>query len=333
MYGSQYDRAGQVSRDALEAAEASGDPQALLDALRARQLACSGPEGVAERTRLAQRMLETAGTLGSAWAEMWGRLWRIDTLFETGQLRAVQRELADLDICLDRVPGPIGRWHSLHCAATIAAATARFTEAMRLGAESFAVFSDMGHPIAFGAYSVILGQVGMHIGFARSGLIELFSHLPDQFKPEAADTTRGVATVFPALTQALICLEQGDRAGLRPRRPGPVLDPDPGAAAVLLGARAAGRHRPRRTPGHRVPGRAVRAVPRPARRERRRGRRLPGPGRAAARPRGGRPGPPGCRGAGSASRGFDLRPQRRARLRRARPRRAGHHFCRTPVPG
>jgi DNA-binding CsgD family transcriptional regulator len=213
VYGSQYERAGQVSRDALTAAEASGDPQALLDALRARQLACSAPEGVAERTRLAQRMLETAGTLGSAWAEMWGRLWRIDTLFETGQLRAVQRELADLDICLDRVPGPIGRWHSLHCAATLAAATARFTEAMRLGAESFAVFSDMGHPIAFGAYSVILGQVGMHIGFARSGLIELFSHLPDQFKPEAVDTTRGVATVFPALTQALICLEQGDRAG------------------------------------------------------------------------------------------------------------------------
>ena len=213
VYGSQYEPAGQVSRDALKAAEASGDPQALLDALRARQLACSAPEGVAERTRLAQRMLETAGTIGSAWAEMSGRLWRIDTLFETGQLRAVQRELADLDICLDRVPGPIGRWHSLHCAATLAAATGRFTEAMRLGAESFAVFSDMGHPIAFGAYSVILGQVGMHIGFARSGLIELFSHLPDQFKPDAVDTTRGVATVFPALTQALICLEQGDRAG------------------------------------------------------------------------------------------------------------------------
>ncbi len=213
VYGSQYEQAGQVSRDALKAAEASGDPQALLDALRARQLACSAPEGVAERTRLAQRMLETADKTGSAWAEMWGRLWRIDTLFETGQLRAVQRELADLDICLDRVPGPIGRWHSLHCAATLAAATARFTEAMRLGAESFAVFSDMGHPIAFGAYSVILGQVGMHIGYARAGLIELFSHLPDQFKPETVDTTRGVATVFPALTQALICLEQGDRAG------------------------------------------------------------------------------------------------------------------------
>ena len=213
VYGSQYEQAGRVSRDALKAAEASGDPQALLDALRARQLACSAPEGVAERTRLAQRMLETAARTGSAWAEMWGRLWRIDTLFETGQLRAVQRELADLDICLDRVPGPIGRWHSLHCAATLAAATARFTEAMRLGAESYGVFSDMGHPIAFGAYSVILGQVGMFIGFGRSGLTELFTQLPAQFRPDAVDTTRGVTTVFPALTQALICLEQGDRAG------------------------------------------------------------------------------------------------------------------------
>jgi DNA-binding CsgD family transcriptional regulator len=207
VYGTEYERAGQVSRDALAAAEASGDPHVLMDALRARQLACCAPEGVAERAELARRMLETAAATGSAWAEMWGRLWRIDTLFETGQLRVIQRELADLDVCLERVPGPIGRWHSLHCAATLAVATGRFTDAMRLGAESFAVFSDMGHPIAFGAYSVILDQVGMYIGYGRSGLIDLFRHLPDRFKPG------GVATVFPALTQALICLEQGDRAG------------------------------------------------------------------------------------------------------------------------
>ena len=213
MYGSQYDRAGQVSRDALKAAEASGDPQALLDALRARQLACSAPEGVAERTRLAQRMLETADKTGSAWAEMWGRLWRIDTLFETGQLRAVQRELADLDICLDRVPGPIGRWHSLHCAATLAAATGRFTEAMRLGAESLRRVQRHGAP---DRVRRLLGDPGpgRHAHRVRPVRpIELFSHLPDQFKPDAVDTTRGVATVFPALTQALICLEQGDRAG------------------------------------------------------------------------------------------------------------------------
>jgi hypothetical protein len=108
VYGGEYEGAGEVSRDALAAAEASGDPQALVDALRARQLACCAPEGLAERVLLAQRMLEAAGTAGSAWVEMWGRLWRIDTLFETGQLRSIQHELADLGTCLERVRGPWG---------------------------------------------------------------------------------------------------------------------------------------------------------------------------------------------------------------------------------
>jgi DNA-binding CsgD family transcriptional regulator len=213
VYGGQYERAGDVSRDALAAAEASGDPLALVDALRARQLACCAPEGVAERTVLARRMLDAADVAGSAWVEMWGRLWRIDTLFETGQLRSIQRELADLEICLERARDPLGRWHWTHCAATLALATGRFTDAARLAEESYQLFSDAGRPIAFGAYSVILGQAGMLVGCDRSGMTELFRHIPDRHRPETVDTTRGVATVFPALTQALIRLQQGDRAG------------------------------------------------------------------------------------------------------------------------
>jgi len=39
--------------DALAAAESAADPVALVDALRARQLACCAPEGLAERIVLA----------------------------------------------------------------------------------------------------------------------------------------------------------------------------------------------------------------------------------------------------------------------------------------
>ena len=60
MYRGEYDRAGQVSRDALAEAGSAGDPVALVDALRARQLACCAPDGVAEWTVLASRMLGTA---------------------------------------------------------------------------------------------------------------------------------------------------------------------------------------------------------------------------------------------------------------------------------
>ncbi len=149
---------------------------------------------------------------GSAWLEMWGRLWRIDTLFETGQLRSVRRELADLESCVERLPGPLAQWHFLETSALLALATGRFTEATRLAADAFKAFSDMGHPFAFGGCSVILGQAGLHIGFGRSGMIELWDQIPAHLRPDAVDTTRGVATVFPALTLALIRLQQGDRA-------------------------------------------------------------------------------------------------------------------------
>ena len=212
VYRGEYDQAGRVSRDALAVAGSAGDPVALVDALQARQLACCAPDGVAERAVLASRMREAADAADSAWLEMWGRLWRIDTLFETGQLRSVRRELADLESCVERLPGPLAQWHFLETAATLALATGRFTEATRLAADAFKVFSDMGHPVAFGGCSVILGQAGLQIGFGRSGMIELWDQIPAHLRPDAVDTTRGVATVFPALTLALIRLHQGDRA-------------------------------------------------------------------------------------------------------------------------
>ncbi len=213
VYRGENDRAGEVSRDALAVADAAGDPVALVDALQARQLACSAPEGLAERVVLAGRMLEAADRLGSAWVEMWGRLWRIDTLFETGQLRVAQRELADLGSFLERLSGPVGQFHHVEGAATLALATGRFTEAARLAREGFKVLNDMGHPAAIGALAVILFQSAQHVGLEQSGLAEAFDLAPAPVLPEAVDTTRGTATVFPALTVALIRLLQGDRAG------------------------------------------------------------------------------------------------------------------------
>jgi DNA-binding CsgD family transcriptional regulator len=213
VYRGENDRAEQVSREALAAADAAGDPVALVDALRARQLACSGPEGLAERAVLAGRMLEAASRLGSAWVEMWGRLWRIDTLFETGQLREVQRELTDLGSCLERLSGPVGQMHQLEGSATLALATGRFAEAAQLAREAWKVFNDMGHPVAIGAFAVILSQSALHIGLEPTGLVETFDLIPAQLRPGAVDTTQGTATVFPALTLTLIRLGQDDRAG------------------------------------------------------------------------------------------------------------------------
>ena len=121
VYRGEYGRADEVSRTALDGAELTGDPDALVDALRARQLARSGPDGSGERAVIAARMLDAAHETGSAWVEMWGRLWRIDTLFEAGQLPVISRELADLAICAGRMQAPVARWHLLQYSATHAA--------------------------------------------------------------------------------------------------------------------------------------------------------------------------------------------------------------------
>ncbi len=146
MYRGEYGRADEASRTALDAAEQTSDPEALVDALRARQLARCGPDGSGERVLLATRMLGAAREAGSAWVEMWGRLWRIDTLFETGQLPVIARELAELASCVKRVPVPVARWHLLQYSATHAYAAGRYADAVRLAGEAFKVMTDMGHP-------------------------------------------------------------------------------------------------------------------------------------------------------------------------------------------
>jgi hypothetical protein len=311
VYRGQNDRAQQVSRDALTVADAAGDPVALVDALRARQLACSGPDGLAERVVLAGRMLEAADRLGSAWVEMWGRLWRIDTRFETGQLRVAQGELADLGSFLERLSGPVGQLQHLEGAATVALATGRFAEAARLAREAFKVLNDMGHPAAIGTLAVILFQSARHVGLERSGLAGAFDLAPASVRPEAVDTTRGTATVFPALTVALIRLLSGDRAGAEAAYAlaGPVASWTPMAAMRMASwghglALAIGLQRPDDIAF--FPG-PVRAVPRAARRERRGPRRLHGAGGAAARAGGRGARAPGCRGRGPAGGGVDLR--------------------------
>jgi len=65
----EYEVAGRASEEALTLAQGSGERTALEAALRARRLARSGPEGLEERTGLADRMLklgrETARSVAS----------------------------------------------------------------------------------------------------------------------------------------------------------------------------------------------------------------------------------------------------------------------------
>jgi ATP/maltotriose-dependent transcriptional regulator MalT len=211
VYRGEYRRANEVSRAALDTTELTGDPDALVDALRARQLARSGPDGSAERAVISARMLDAAHKTGSAWVEMWGRLWRIDTLFEAGQLPAIARELADLAICAHRLQVPVARWHLLQYSATHAYATGRYADAMRLAGQAFQVMTDMGHPAAFGGYGAVMCPIAMHLGFRASGVTAFLAQIPPHFLPGGPDADAPVVSMLPVVNLALMWLERGDR--------------------------------------------------------------------------------------------------------------------------
>ncbi len=118
-----------ASAEALATAERSGDPAALADALRARQHAVSGPDGVTERLALARRMVEISQRGGPPDAELWGRLWRIDASFQLGAVDVVDVELGRLDGLSARLGWPIAHWHRHRMRAARLLLSGRFDEA------------------------------------------------------------------------------------------------------------------------------------------------------------------------------------------------------------
>lgn len=119
------DRAERMSADALALAERIGDPAALIAALRARHQALAGPGHAAERLRLGSRAIDLAGR-GEPLAALWGRLWRIDTAFEMGDLVAVDQELAALARLTAELRFPLARWHLARLRAAREALVGRF---------------------------------------------------------------------------------------------------------------------------------------------------------------------------------------------------------------
>jgi DNA-binding CsgD family transcriptional regulator len=120
------------SMAALEMAERVGDRRALVEALRARQFACSGPEGAEERLGLGDRLL-AIGLDGDDDATLWGHLWRFDAYAQLGEMAAVAAEADALEALAARMRSPLVRWHAIRSRATLDAAQGRFGAALAAG--------------------------------------------------------------------------------------------------------------------------------------------------------------------------------------------------------
>jgi len=165
-----YERAEVASAEALALAQECGDPVALGAALRARRMACSAPEGLDERERLADRMFALGRDRADPLTQLRAHLWRIDAVFERGDLAHVTREVEALSSCVEQVGGPHARYELLRCQAVLAQAQGRYDDALRLAGKAFAEKSlteDFGSPERAG----LLAMLGMHIGHEASGSV------------------------------------------------------------------------------------------------------------------------------------------------------------------
>jgi ATP/maltotriose-dependent transcriptional regulator MalT len=195
MYLGDVETACRASESALADAHHSGDQTALAAALRARQLVCTGPEGMAERAGLAEQLMAIGRERRDRGIQMWAHLWRIDVAFQHGDLAAVAAELEPLAWCTEEIRAPLARWHLLQCRAVLAQAQGRFADGRQLADEAVATLS----PSATGRESAIINRTGVlflidrHAG-GGSEVTGLLAHTEPvgSADPEAEFPTEGV---------------------------------------------------------------------------------------------------------------------------------------------
>jgi DNA-binding CsgD family transcriptional regulator/tetratricopeptide (TPR) repeat protein len=132
------------SKEALAMAERVGDRRAIVEALRARQIACSGPDGAEDRIELGDRLL-AMGRDGDDDAALWGHLWRFDAYCQLGHLDRAEAECGPIDATANRMRSPLARWHALRSRAAITLARGRFADAEALGRQAMALARRAGH--------------------------------------------------------------------------------------------------------------------------------------------------------------------------------------------
>ena len=287
-----YETAEVASAQALALAQQCGDPVALGAALRARRMACSAPEGLDERERLAERMLALGHDSGDPLTRLQAHLWRIDAAFERGDLAHVTRDVEALASCVEKVGGPHARYELLRCQAVLAQSLGRYDDALRLAGKAFAERSlteDFGYPERAG----LLAVLGLHIGHEASGSVAAAGFADATVFDRPVQTAGVIIAVANAHLLASVGRLDEARAVYASLGPPARWQPSPHAVlvalafgvslAMALGAGRRCRHAPR------PPG----PLPRAPRRERRRTGRLQRPGRALARTRGAAPRPAG----------------------------------------
>jgi DNA-binding CsgD family transcriptional regulator len=131
-----FGEAARWAQSALARAAASADPDAELDAIRARATLESLPGRHAEMFELGGRAIELAGPAGRPLAELWGHVWRSDSAIHSGDIATAETEIGAMQALADRTGLPLVQWHVLRRRASVAALTGSFDSCRRYAAQA-----------------------------------------------------------------------------------------------------------------------------------------------------------------------------------------------------
>ncbi|MFJ7218743.1 ATP-binding protein [Amycolatopsis sp. NPDC098790] len=121
----------ETAGEAMALADRSGDPEARIDAVRARLKLRPAELPLAERLRLGALAVSLGGT-GRPLVALWGHKWRLDAAFEVGTIPVVDAELGAISDLAATTRLPLVRWHELRLRASVAAYRGAFADAREL---------------------------------------------------------------------------------------------------------------------------------------------------------------------------------------------------------
>jgi tetratricopeptide (TPR) repeat protein len=128
-----------LSLEAVARARRLADPAALSTALPSRWMAVWGPDGLAERTVLAEETLRLARETGDREMELDGHAHRAASSLESGDVRAVQADIAAHARLAEELPIAIHRWAATTMRALRALLDGSFGDAERLADEALSL--------------------------------------------------------------------------------------------------------------------------------------------------------------------------------------------------
>ncbi|MFD5250082.1 helix-turn-helix transcriptional regulator [Amycolatopsis sp. NPDC058340] len=184
-YG-RFTDAEKLADEAFALAEESGDPEALVDAVRARMKVAPEKLPLSERLRLGALAAELGSRTGQPLVSLWGHKWRIDAALADGRMALVDDELVAVTTLARLTRLPLIRWHDLRLRCSVLALRGDLAGARELdvAAEELADteladdFSAKGMSYAFRTQLVLLTGDPCDLRRDYAGLLDRAPHLP-----------------------------------------------------------------------------------------------------------------------------------------------------------